>query len=156
MIIPIFLPSNCNDCDSDKHGYDCECSKCKLDKEYASKPRSYYSYRYAVPLRWFYKNLFFKFLRLLGCGIGLGIVFYPLFDIKSFQGTTFYFLWLYIAVGAVVFFISLSKLSDFIKYDFNCAEKVYLEKKYWDKVWDLTKVPKNYKLGEIRETWRYE
>lgn len=158
MIIPIIIPFRpfCDDDDDDdKHHKGCECPDCKEKRKWENKPREYYEKRYAIPKRWRTKNTFFKILRLIP--VILGVISLILsFIINNFAlsvGLIF--------GGFVIAIVGFFLLDKFVKYDFECDDKIRLEKKRWfGETWeDIIKnsnIPDNYYLTKPEDDWRYK
>src|SRR5574343_568418 len=140
MFIPIFIPINHFNNDSDdyrsnKHGYDCRCSKCLEKERYENMPREYYYERYVVPKSFIRKNNILKVLKYLIGGFGI-----------------------LITISSVIIF------DKHIKYDFQCKDKIYLklegfsdsEEEWLKLIKDENIDLKKYKLTETKLDWRYK
>lgn len=163
MLVPIFIPGLFNDCDCDnKHGYDCECSKCKKEKEWKNKPKEYYEERYAIPKKAYRINLFFKLLSFLPFVIwGIAILFSMYSHILS---KTMWFMPIIIIFGggvlSIIFYNYLDKL---VKYEWNIKGAIRLEKKRWfsEQTWEeifkkLNLSKDKYHFTKPKDNWRYE
>ena len=162
MIIPIFFPMMMNNYDDDRHGYDCECSKCKRDNEFSRKHyRQHYEEIYCVPKKWYYKKMFLKGLRILCVLIG---IFTAVSYLIIFGGLNNHKFWIFpitFVVGLVICVGSIVLFDKFIKYDWNCDDKIRVEKKSiddndWKTVIKNANVPKNYHIGRPSKNWRYK
>ncbi len=159
MIIPIIIPIHHYD-DEDSHHRGCQCPECLEKKKWNDKPREYYEERCAVPKRWYYKNLIIKIIRIIFVLISFAIIISPLF----FKSPNFYLLPILVIGGAFLMLFSIIFIDKYIKYDFQCKDKIRLErKKYswndsksWDDIIREANLPKNYIVGKIREEWRYK
>lgn len=163
MIIPIFFPIFRNygsqyDCDDDKnHGEGCECLDCKEEKKWANKPKEYFEYRYAIPKKWRRKNILMKIIRTIIIIFGIGVIFKG-FDFSHTHSILISSLFLILGLG-IIFFVGLYMMEKFIKYDFQCDDKIKLEKKYsesWETLIEKNNITKKYYLTKPEQDWKYK
>lgn len=168
MFIPIFIPINHFNDDSDdyrsnKHGYDCRCSKCLEKERYENMPREYYYERYAVPKSFIRKNNILRILKYVLGGIGILTVVSPIFLSDYFQD----YFWLLICLIPFGMLITISTViifDKYIKYDFQCDDKIYLQlegfsdsEEEWKKLIEKENIDlKKHKLTETKLDWGYK
>lgn len=153
MIIPIFIPTR-----NDEHGYGCECPSCKQDKIWDSKPRIYYSQRYALPIKWFIKNTAIKVLSYIPLIIGTVISIYMMCNIGVFE----YYSLLFVPFFLLFFYI-FTLIDKKVKYNFKCPDVItlkidgyYVTKKQWKEKIANSDIPKGYVLTKPTDEWRFQ
>lgn len=165
MIIPIFIPRYFDDdSNSNKHGNGCKCPDCLKNELWDKMPREYYKYRYAVPLQFIIKNLIYRIIGWVCILIGLIIFSSPLIFREYFITHQYPLIIPFVMIIGIIMVISSTQIFDkFVKYDFHCKDKIYLEikdsysnpEKWEDKV-KISEIPKNYRLTKVESSWRYK
>lgn len=154
MFFPIFIPYFFyNQNDEDKHGYGCECPKCKSTNELYVGDRRYYLYRYAIPNSWKRKKLISRILRFSP------ILFCILFNILWAFIVGILWMWLIIPISLSVCFFVYMVLGLRVKNDIHCPNLIYIYKndsETWDDAVKRNNVPDDYYLTEVEETWEYK
>lgn len=158
IIFPIFIPINNPDPESNKHGYGCKCPECVRREKNENMPKQYYKYRYAIPYKFIVKNQLTRMLFYIIAIFGLCIMCSPL--IISFN------MWiqlLCILVGIGICTASYIIGDMFIKYNFECKDKIYIElNNYnptsddWENKIKSMGIPKGYILTKEKSDWRYK
>jgi len=167
MIFPIFIQMRSwdDDCDRDKHGYDCECSKCKEKKKYDSMPRNYYDQWYAIPKSWKYKRIFRQSVKLSLMLIGVAFAISYIVDRTWLFPDVFGWPMLVHIIGGmlmvVVPIVALDKWTS-ATYTWRCPDSItlkvytgYGKNKTLEEVKKEKNVPEDYILTDFKNSWEY-